>query len=402
LSGTQLNAVATDPVTGNPIPGTFAYTPTSGTILNAGTQTLHVDFTSTDTAKYSTAAKDVTINVLKVTPKTPVLNWNKPADTTYGTALSGTQLNAVATDPVTGNTVPGTFAYTPAAGTVLSAGKHTLKVDFIPTDSIQYNAASMEVTINVLKATPTITWSNPADIVYGTALSGTHLNAVATNSVTENPVLGTYVYTPTSGTVLNAGTQTLHVDFMPADTANYNPALKDVVIIVNKATPEITWSNPAEIISGMALGSEQLNAVASVPGTFVYTPPTGTTMSAGTQTLKVDFTPTDTENYKTGSKEVTINVISQVQKIQQMTTTVQGWITSGLLTNKEGYNLISCLNSAINDINAGNMNKATQDLNAFIKEINKNMKSGKLSLTQGNDVINEATAIKNALDSQAT
>jgi hypothetical protein len=32
------------------------------------------------------------------------------------------------------------------------------------------------------KATPTITWNKPADIFYGTSLSSTKLNAVATRS----------------------------------------------------------------------------------------------------------------------------------------------------------------------------------------------------------------------------
>ena len=44
----------------------------------------------------------------------------------------------------------------------------------------------MLATINVLtttpqNTTPTITWSNPADIVYGTPLSSTQLDATATD-----------------------------------------------------------------------------------------------------------------------------------------------------------------------------------------------------------------------------
>ena len=38
-----------------PIPGGFAYTPAAGVILNAGTQTLSVTFTPTDTTDYSYA-----------------------------------------------------------------------------------------------------------------------------------------------------------------------------------------------------------------------------------------------------------------------------------------------------------------------------------------------------------
>src|SRR5262249_21159952 len=74
-----------------------------------------------------------------------------------------------------------------------------------------------------------------ADIAYGTALSGTQLNATAS-------VPGTFTYTPASGTVLSGGAgQTLHVDFAPTDTANYNTASKDVHINVNKADQTIDF-----------------------------------------------------------------------------------------------------------------------------------------------------------------
>ncbi len=46
-------------------------------------------------------------------------------------------------------------------------------------------------------------------------------------------------------------------------------------------TPTITWSNPAGIPYGWPLSATQLNATASVPGTFVYTPAAGTVLNAG-------------------------------------------------------------------------------------------------------------------------
>src|SRR5207247_7061070 len=121
--------------------------------------------------------------------------------------------------------VAGRFVYTPAAGTVLNGGAgQTLHVDFTPTDTTNYNTSSKNVAINVLKTTPMITWNNPADISYGTALGGTQLNATGS-------VAGTFVYTPAAGTVLNGGAgQTLHVAFTPTDTTNYNTASKDVAI----------------------------------------------------------------------------------------------------------------------------------------------------------------------------
>src|SRR3989442_11601329 len=142
----------------------------------------------------------------------------------------------------------------------------TLFRSFTPTDTANYNTAAKDVTINVQKGTPTITWSNPTDITYPTTLGTTQLNTTAS-------VRGTLIYTPAATTVLNAGSgQTLHVAFTPTDTANYNTAAKDVTISVLKGTPTITWSNPADITYPTALGATQLNATASVPGTLIYTP----------------------------------------------------------------------------------------------------------------------------------
>ena len=90
--------------------------------------------------------------------KTPTIIWNNPAEITVGTALSSTQLNAAATDPVTGVPVDGTFAYTPPAGTLLAIGNaQNLHVEFTPTDFTKYNIASKDVQINVLSIpAPTI------------------------------------------------------------------------------------------------------------------------------------------------------------------------------------------------------------------------------------------------------
>src|SRR4051794_11275039 len=155
------------------------------------------------------------------------------------------------------------------------------------------------VTINVVKAAPTITWLTPADITYGTALGATQLNATAT-------VPGTFAYTPASGAILNAGAaQTLSLTFTPTDSANYTSTTRTVAINVVKGTSTITWPTPADITYGTALGGTQLNATATVPGTFVYTPASGAVLNAGAaQTLSATFTPTDAANYTSTTKTV--------------------------------------------------------------------------------------------------
>ena len=193
--------------TGEP---TFSYVTVSSDTISISTYTVN------DTGKVTL------FDAFKIVDKkkdTPVLTWNNPADITYGTALSSTQLNASA------NT-PGTFNYAPASGTVLNAGSHQLlTVQFVP-NSTNFKSMPDSAYINVLKALSVISWNNPADITYPALLSATQLNATANNP-------GSFVYSPTVGTKLNPGNgQKLKVYFTPSATNNYNNASDSVLINV--------------------------------------------------------------------------------------------------------------------------------------------------------------------------
>jgi hypothetical protein len=314
LGAAQLNATAAS--NGVSVPGSYAYTPPTGTVLTAGTQRLSVTFTPNDTSTFNLATVSVNLTVNKATP---TIIWLTPASINYGTALSSTQLNASATD-ANGNTVAGTFVYSPAAGTVLAGSNQTLSVTFTPNDATDYNTAKASVTLQVNPGTVNIAWSNPAAITYGTPLSGAQLNATArSNGAT---VAGTYFYNPPAGTLLTAGTQPqqLSVTFTPANSANYGgPITANVLLQVNQATPKVTWPKPAAITYGTALSSTQLNATASVPGTFSYSPAVGTMFQAGTQTLSVTFTPTDSTDYAAVTVSTTITVNKAVPAITWLT-----------------------------------------------------------------------------------
>ena len=105
--------------------------------------------------------------------KMPTITWAAPAAITNPTPLSATQLNATAS-------VPGTFVYTPAAGTVLAAGWQTLSVTFIPTDTVDYSPAEAMVTLTVNPAPPvTYTLTTSTKSVEGSA--SVMLRLVSTN-----------------------------------------------------------------------------------------------------------------------------------------------------------------------------------------------------------------------------
>jgi len=90
-------------------------------------------------------------------------------------------------------------------------------------------------------------------------------------------------------------------------STNYNAASGAAAITINKATPILTWPEPAAVTAGTALTDAQLNATANVAGTFVYEPGLGTVLTESRE-LSVAFTPADTVNYNGAAATVTIAV----------------------------------------------------------------------------------------------
>ncbi len=108
------------------------------------------------------------------------------------------------------------------------------------------------------QATPTINWPAPAAITYGTPLQrAKQLDATASyGGVT---VAGTFTYSPVSGAILTAGSQTLSVTFTPTDSTDFTTASAQTTLVVNQATPTIGLS--ASIITPVYGQPEQFTAM---------------------------------------------------------------------------------------------------------------------------------------------
>jgi hypothetical protein len=131
--------------------------------------------TATATVSSATFSSNVTATDAVIFQQTPVITWATPAQIIYGTGLSATQLNAQ-------STVAGTFNYTPAAGTVLSVGQHTLDTTFTPNDAIHYTNATDSVSLTVIPATPVVTVTpsfNPAFLKNSVTFTATFTSIVA-------------------------------------------------------------------------------------------------------------------------------------------------------------------------------------------------------------------------------
>jgi len=133
--------------------------------------------------------------------ETPTITWPEPAPITNPTPLSSTQLDATAN-------VQGTFAYSPAAGTVLSAGTQTLSTTFTPTDTTDYNTATATVMITVNAAAST----NPAPACSGTSID-------ANLAVSDSGDGRVFLYQSPLCTGMNAGVELGEAGF----TSGYAP-----------------------------------------------------------------------------------------------------------------------------------------------------------------------------------
>ena len=161
-------------------------------------------------------------------------------------------------------------------------------------------------TLAVTRATATITLGNLTQDYDGTPKSVT---------ATTNPagIAVSITYNGSTTPPTNPGSYPVVASL---NDPNYTgPDAAGVLTIVGKEIPFITWSNPADIVYPTPLSGIQTNATADVPGVFAYTPPAGTVLNGGIQTLRVDFTPTDTATYMSTFKTVQINVLSGNQTI---------------------------------------------------------------------------------------
>lgn len=163
-----------------------------------------------------------------------------------------------------------------------------------------------------------VTYSGAAATPNFLLAPGTYTSAQAVAITDQTP--GASIYYTTDGSTPSAGSSQYNGPISLSSTATvkaiaiatgYTPsgiASAAYVIQITPVSPHITWATPAPITYGTPLSSAQLNATTTVAGTFVYSPPSGTVLKVGQQTLSTTFTPTDATDYLTASASVTLTV----------------------------------------------------------------------------------------------
>jgi hypothetical protein len=338
-SNANINILAMDLATPQ-IPGTFVYNPPAGTIEPVGTNTLAVTFTPNDTVDFKSVS--ATVKLVVTAPVTPIvtttISWPTPAPITYGTPLSTLQLDAVAIGTarptpvvptsqlqVLSTSIDGTlynlagfdgagntYSYNQLGnGTVTYAGSaFTLGPNNVPnalTNGAVYTLTTPGnySTVYLIGAANTTGQINqPFTLTYQDA-NGPVTETVSMSSwnapagYAGESVVASTTHANTQAGKQTAGTYDLYGYNIPADPTR---------TLVSVTLP----STPNDVIMALGFGT---NTEVTVPGTYTYNPPLGTTTEpVGTDTLTVTFKPTDPKGY-TAATGSTLLVVTQATPI---------------------------------------------------------------------------------------
>ena len=255
-----------------------------------------------------------------------------------------------------------------AASCTATTSTFTLQV----TDSDSLSAtATLTVTVNTNQL-PVLSYPANPGTVYGTGISINPLTGPSDDLGVTSVVLQSIAPSNPGGISVNSAGVVTVSNNVPAGSytvtlrANAVCGNRDASfsLFVAKATPVITWNNPANITCNTPLGATQLNAIANVPGSFVYTPPTGTILSLGSgQTLTVNFTPTNTANYNTVSRSVTINVVDTTAPSLTLKSDINLWPPNHSYSTVTMAQMVQSVSDGCSTLGIGNVviEKVTSD-----------------------------------------
>jgi endoglucanase len=310
-------------------------------LLSGGSHAVAVHLVAS--SSYAAAAATVTLSVQKASAAVALA----PASGIYGTAiplvlnvsgLSGTGFAAptgsvsLAIDnqaPLTATVSGGKASFnTPPT---LTAVTHSLNFSYAGDSN--YAAQTLGASL-VVKQASLVATALPASRAFGApnpAFTGT-----LTGVVNGDGVTATYVSQATAATA--AGTYSTGVNAITPVLADPNNRLSNYAATLNEGaltitagsagtTGDITWPVPAPIVYGTPLTAAQLDATSTKPGTFTYTPPSGTVLSAGPQTLSVNFLPTGATTPETAKVTLQVNQATTTTTLTAVNATTAGSVT---------------------------------------------------------------------------
>ncbi|MEO7048948.1 MAG: MBG domain-containing protein [Ferruginibacter sp.] len=278
--GASLNPTHT--ATSGGVAGTFSYN-ISGT-PNAGVyNTYAVTFTPSDQSTYAITIKTVT---LTITPA-PITGTVSGTSVTFN---GSPQQPILTTSPTVG--IAYSVLLNGVSGGQTHAGSSTYTIGL---NNSNYSMTALTGTFTVNPQTISVSVGNILQTYDSTlrnvTVTTTPSGIATTNSLPSKRYSGIY-----PGTIISANSDYTFT------TVNFN-------LTINKGIFNYTWNPATPITYPTPLGASQANASSTKGASYAYTPPVATLLSAGSQTLKLDITPNDTNllSITNITKNITVN-----------------------------------------------------------------------------------------------
>ena len=294
-------------VNGDGIAASYSTTASSSSDVKSGGYAITASLSDPNSqlGNYTVTNNAGTLTIAKASQS---ISWANPAAISYGTALSGSQLDAA--DTVVGPALAGALTYSPATGAVLNAGSNqALTVNAAATTD--YNAIGDTVYLTITPGLLTLTANNQT-MVYGSTIPT--LTGTLSGVVNGDNITASYSTTASSSSDVKSSGYAITASLSDPNSrlSNYTVTNTPGTLAITKAGQTISWVTPAAIVYGTPLTGTQLDATDIVvgpaaAGALTYSPVAGTVLNAGAhQALTVNAVATT--DYNAANNTVYINV----------------------------------------------------------------------------------------------
>jgi hypothetical protein len=299
------------------VPAGLNITPTGYPDTNAGSYSV----TATVNNPNYTGSASGTFTINKATQT--ITLTNVPASAAYNSMFTVT---ASASSGLTVALSSSGGCSNSGANYTMTSGTTSCLVTAQQTGNGNYTAATpVNKTVAATKINPSVTFTGLAtSLPYGSTYTLTTTTTASTTASITDATSSVCTLSGSTVSIVKTSGNCEVTATWPADQ-NYNSATLSQTGTAEKGFATITWTTPAAITYGTPLGSSQLDASATPSAIYpsgVYVPTTGKIEVAGTDTLKVTFTPTDTAHYKTGTATVSL-VVNQASTNTTITSSDQ-------------------------------------------------------------------------------
>jgi hypothetical protein len=320
------------------VQGVLTYNPDAGAVLPSGTQTLSANFTPNDPAAYASTTAQVPLTVIPpASPLTPAITWATPSPIVVGTPLGPVQLDAQAAVPQGPVMIP--IVPESRVNAIYADGSQFNEMGIDGANNLAYSASQLGSTLTyagftfalgplaVPDAASHATIALPAGsystlYVLGTGVDGPQINMPFTIHYADGTTSVDYLdlsswdapqgfagetlvkqtsYADTSKGGQVSGTYDVYGYQLPIDPSR---TATSVTLPPNTNTADAAATDVVVLALGVGVGG-----MASVDGSYVYTPPSGTVLPLGVNPLSVTFTADDTTDLGPATGATTITVV---------------------------------------------------------------------------------------------